>query len=856
MAISYFTTKDFDRSLSAAIQAGGRSQKIANKVKAILGGIAYGDPFSGIPVTNNGESRIPSCVKYWLDDSWRLVTQQTNNTCFFLFVGDHEDADRWLNGHKGQLFGIKDGRTILVPGVGRDARHISQHKADHQYQPLAERLGTDEMDYVLDGLSRSVARKLEALDGQSTPQQLISIVALIEDPKKRDLVQAVFALLLEGNYDGAQAHIDLSIGRIKSFEDWDPLESIEVLDGEDVRRIRIGSAEYEDWLRTFEKQSAWYEWFLYLHPEQEKVVNKDYPGVAQLSGVSGSGKTCVCVRRALRLARSSGSNVLVLTLNRSLAGLLNLLIDAACADDEVRSRIQVSSFFELAQKLLASFEPLNQKLYADVTWKLGEHVDEVFREYYRCWTNNNDADALLAVHKTITARGVSAETYVREEFDWIRSAVQPHSRQAFLTMERKGRKFPIAEERRQDVLLGLVGWERKMRDVGVIDYLGLTSALSNHLAEIVPQYSSILVDEAQDFGTTELGIVRRLVPPGENDIFLCGDIAQTILPKHRLLSEAGVSLVARERIRQNYRNSREILRAAYDVLKNNLHDEIIGDEDLEILDPKFANFSGPIPMALAANTLEEEIAYAYKYAETRVGDAAKSACVAFAGFSARDIAMFAEKYGVDSLDGTYSPAVAPIVFCDLEQTKGYEFDTLIIVQCSEGVLPPRDAPKEEEFRTSCKLYVAMTRAKKELILSFHGALSAWIKAVSTTIGTGFWEEVEILEPGLMRGIPDRLPECEPIREVEDLRALTGREFIYTSQAVGLSSDAQDKLIELVDGRGLRSAGTGGRLKWPDMKSLLDDLHSGRRSDRVVGPSIAEELRGIARTIETNTFIPV
>ncbi|MGJ5036709.1 3'-5' exonuclease [Bradyrhizobium sp. HKCCYLRH3059] len=381
-----------------------------------------------------------------------------------------------------------------------------------------------------------------------------------------------------------------------------------------------------------------------------------------------------------------------------------------------------------------------------------------------------------------------------------------------------------------------------MRNVGVVDYLGLTSALSNHLSDIAPEYTNILVDEAQDFGTTELGVVRRLVPSGLNDIFLCGDIAQTILPKHRLIAEAGLSLVTRERIRQNYRNSREILRAAYDVLKNNLHEEIIGDEDLEILDPKFANFSGPIPMALAANTLEEEIAYAYKYAQTRLSDTAKSACIAFAGFSARDVAMFAEKYGVSALDGTYNPTLVPIVFCDLEQTKGYEFDTLIIIQCADGVLPPRDAPKEEEFRTSCKLYVAMTRARKELILSFHGAISSWIKAVSTTIGTGFWNEFEVLDPQLMRGIPDRLPECEPTRELEDTGGLTGREFIYTSQAIGLSSDAQDKLIEVVDGRGLRAAGTGARLKWPDMKSFFEDLRASRRSDRIIGSTVADELR--------------
>jgi superfamily I DNA/RNA helicase len=236
------------------------------------------------------------------------------------------------------------------------------------------------------------------------------------------------------------------------------------------------------------------------------------------------------------------------------------------------------------------------------------------------------------------------------------------------------------------------------------EYLGLTSALGNHLEKIVPSYSNILVDEAQDFGTTELRVIRRLVRPATNDIFLCGDIAQTILPKHRSLSEAGFGGVARERIRQNYRNSREILHAAYDVLKNNLHEEILGDDDLEILDPKFANFSDSVPMALVANSLEEEIAYARTYAATRLKNGGKSVCIAFAGFSARDVRGFAEKCGVSALDGTYDPSTAPLVFCDLEQTKGYEFETLIIVQCTDGVLPPRDAPKEEEFRTSCKLY--------------------------------------------------------------------------------------------------------------------------------------------------------
>ena len=222
-----------------------------------------------------------------------------------------------------------------------------------------------------------------------------------------------------------------------------------------------------------------------------------------------------------------------------------------------------------------------------------------------------------------------------------------------------------------------------MRDVGVIDYLGLTSALAKHLPKVQQEYSHILVDEAQDFGTTELTVVRRMVKEGPNDIFLCGDIAQTILPKHRSLSDAAIRSPIRERIQKNYRNSREILKAAYEVLKNNLSEDMLDSEDLEILDPRFANFSGSTPMALMSATLQEEIAYARAYAATALKGGAKTVCLAFAGFSARDVNGFAGKCGVVALDGTYDPKIDSLVFCDLEQTKGYEFDTLIILNCRD-----------------------------------------------------------------------------------------------------------------------------------------------------------------------------
>ena len=60
-----------------------------------------------------------------------------------------------------------------------------------------------------------------------------------------------------------------------------------------------------------------------------------------------------------------------------------------------------------------------------------------------------------------------------------------------------------------------------------------------------------------------------------------------------------------------------------------------------------------------------------------------------------------------------------MVLSDLEQTKGYEFDLMIIVNCSKGSFPP-DHIEEEENLDMVQLYVAMTRAKEDLIISFSG----------------------------------------------------------------------------------------------------------------------------------------
>ena len=840
--ITYIRLKDFDPAVKKMRNAGGAHRRRADKVIDVLMNLDNSaTPLRALKRTAHGEGRIRHCVKYDLGDGYRLVTIQSTKIVAFCFVGIHTECDRWLDTNSGMTIGKGSDGTwqpiFQSTGLQFPLRRPPSPSSEH----LLQRLATKYLDALLEGVSAATVLRLNDLGTLITGQELEQECKSIEPQKRRELVYDVLSHLAAGRVHDAVARLDLELGAAREVDELHDNEILEILDGDQLRRLRVGSAEHQLWLKEFARTADSTDWLLFLHPEQKRVVDADFTGPARLSGVSGSGKTCVAIHRSLRLARMAPSRrVLIVTLNRSLAELISRLVRTADPDSSLSASITVSSFFELSQTILATLEPSNFRLYSDVTWKLQEHVDEVFREFYRCWHNNFAAEQLLHVHHSLISQGITAETYVREEFDWIRSAFQTQQREKYLDVDRTGRRIPIQEDGRRRLLQGVADWETKMQDVGVIDYLGLTTAVSRHLDELVPQFDHIIVDEAQDFGTTELAILRHLCKTGPNDLFLCGDIAQHVLPKHRSMIDAGINTANRSRrIVLNYRNTREILKAAYNVLIANLDEGMLSDSDLEILDPEYANRSSSEPVVLNANSLSDEFAFA----RTLVKDILKAnpshrCCIAFAGYSIREIELFAKGLGLPVLSGDRVPLDDSLVLSDLEQTKGYEFNVVLILNCSEGMLPPTGAPVAESFRYSCRLYVAMTRSRDELYLSYSGSPSRWLKPGSDGLAFMRWEEVIELAPSLRAGVPRRLPEAEAGSSRAALE-LNGLEFLYTPAAEGLSLEAIRKIDELVDGTGLIR--NQQRVKWKTMSSLRHDLARFPRARQLLGPTVHQEL---------------
>lgn len=848
LTMQFHEHKRFRKALNALYKRGGPYQKAADEIHALLGRIGdeeAGDPFRGMRRTKQGESRIDNVAKYDLQRFSRLVTVQADGYCILLYCGDHEECDRWIAEHRGLAFLIGDNKRVVETyrslGDAEDQRVGGE--PGHDAKPLYQRLPEELYESLMEGTRPRVSRALERFDATVTDGELWEAVSGILDDERRLAVYDVFAQLRADRSVQAVARIKAFQGHLVPLDAIPQAELPDLVDSDVLRRIDPKSPQYREALKRFMQSVRYRDWMLFMHPDQDRVVDEDFEGPAKLAGVSGSGKTCVIVRRAVRLAESyPGQRILVLTLNRALAHLIDELV-TACAPEEVRGQIEVRPFFALCQQLMLEIDPRGEKMYNEVTWKSSEHVDEIWQEYYRCEANNEDATAFQPVHDSLLSRGWSPERYLRGEVDWLRSALRPKDRSQYLTIERTGRRVVFPRAFRQAVLDGAHGWEDKMAAVGVIDTLGLAQALIPHLPGIRPRYRCVLVDEVQDFGNLELEIVRALVPAGQNDMFLCGDAAQAVTTKHQRFRDIGITIPgARSRkLVQNYRNSRDVLAAAYEVFTNNLSDELLGREDLEVMDPEFSAFTASTPVLLGAPDFPTELRAAFAFARDRAArDSDAKICMAVCGFSLYELTRFAKRVGCPILDGTSSLDAGNLFISDLAQTKGFEFDMMCIVNCANGVLPDATAPDEERHRDLAMLYVAMTRAKTDLVLSWSGAPSPFFTGSETQLLTGMWAEyVPELANAPIIPRPQRLDADRERLHARAWRDMSGEEFLFTRYALGASLELSAKLRTLVDGRGLRK-GTQ-RLRWRTIGEALDYYRDHPRVRNLWGPEVGRQL---------------
>ena len=246
------------------------------------------------------------------------------------------------------------------------------------------------------------------------------------------------------------------------------------------------------------------------------------------------------------------------------------------------------------------------------------------------------------------------------------------------------------------------------------------------------QYTALLVDEAHDFEDDWLRIATKLVNPVSNSLLVLYDDAQSIYQgQRRKFHFASVGIEARGRtsiLKMNYRNTAEVLALAVHCAQSLLADEGASeprDEDqVPLVQPASAGRRGRLPLLLHARSGDDE---AELIAE-------RVAAAVAAGGRLDDIAVVCRaKYLMKPIERALarralsfqSMAAQAYRHFDWQRTslklltmhsaKGLEFRLVFVAGLQ--ALPMKGEAPDAAARL---LYVAMTRATHELVLSAHG----------------------------------------------------------------------------------------------------------------------------------------
>lgn len=471
--------------------------------------------------------------------------------------------------------------------------------------------------------------------------------------------------------------------------------------------------------------APWERWRTFLHPSQSRIVERSYGGPVHLRGGPGTGKSLVVLHRAARLARSSGDGrVLVTTFSKTLAARLSVTLDRLLEDNrDARDRIDVVHLHHWAVDRWKRTHP-----------DLGIVGDDLLRDLVAEAMQRADA-ATLDVHEVLDEwRNVIDERGVT-------------TLDAYLALTRVGRSRPLPRERRRQIWRVAEILRDALTARHTFTFAGVCHAVADDLLSSGhAPYRHVLADEAQDFGPAELRLLRALVAPSSDDLFLSIDPAQRIYRGASSLAGAGIRVAGRSAVlRFNYRTTEEIRSFAHDVAHDPTATAAVRAQARhDDAYPIVSVVEGPPPHVVCRATVSQEIDAAAAWLKKRLRDGARPGDVAIFTRTHKLLAARAAK--IVSAVGLHPAHLADETSGDdrrvwigtMHRAKGLEFKIVMIVGCDDDVVPAASAlASASDAHATSKalerernlLYVACTRARNELFLSGKGTLSRFVPSV-------------------------------------------------------------------------------------------------------------------------------
>lgn len=780
--VLFYNQSSFRTALQRFRQLGGRKTAGAMTLLQAIQDARNGvDTFSALK--SGPDARIENAIIYHLNEEARCVAVKNGSMIHLCHCGTPQEVGLWIKANVGKTFTI-DAEThrieqTIVTTKTSQAVLAPTHMTEANL-PFLARVSGLELDKVVS--SALVRKHLMLLDENTSDADINELLGEITDEDIWLFLHDVISLVKAGDIAGAEARVRLRRGDACPVVDAPSMvENALVAESNSDQIVVLNELAQDEFDRLFDPL-RFREWMVFLHPGQRRVSDEDFVGPALLTGVSGSGKTCVLVHRARRLAQFfSQDRILILTLNQSLSRLIEVLKDDLCLGPE-KSRIEVKSFHDYLSEVLRSLDcAAFLRRLAEFTG-MNEEVEAFLAktppaEHAKIFKPVTEREQMIAFGEFLSESGNPAKVefdrleifvfsqdqaidfrrYLFEELELVRSAFTCDTDyRGYLGYEREGRSVAFQENRRQAILNILREWERFQLRRGFLDIMGLAQAAVFAVDEqrAIPdrfRYRSVLVDEFQDLSTLELSLLRQIPKFEENGLFLTGDFAQKIYAKDLNLPAAKLGRGVRTDriIRRNYRNSRQVLLAAQALLEAYPPQLGGGEDGVAVLKPEYASKESATPIATQAS---DPIRAAWHFAEEWLsgGHVPFSVCIATTNNNMISTDTILKHkpatLEADVLTGDYLLKPSRVVVADISAVKGFEFSLILICGLDDGVFPPTGVPAAEHWREAMRLYVAITRGRDEVRFIYQNKLSQFLAAMGDKIQLQTWEAPHLSEP--------------------------------------------------------------------------------------------------------------
>lgn len=742
-------TKTYAKCLRELMRKGKKGMDAKLKAESAQSQANMDGEIATLRPTKWGESRLPNVTKYDLGDGYRLVTQivTVGNVTHraFLYVGDHEDADKWLDNHRnfvwmksesdGTLDFIEVTEGEPVPEVVPSLGVASSEQALEA--PLLHDVGDALWEQSkLPKAVQDYIKRITASQWQQDPNGVLHHIEQIADTDVACLAHDILTPAHLGDMAAAVKRLEHAAG------------TASIVTGPELVAAMEDTANSEQFITwddsdRLPQNMDWQDWMLFLRPAQKELSLREFNGPARVRGVSGSGKTCVMVHRARHLAKRYREPLLLVTLTESTRKLLDVLVGTLCGAE--RALITTSTMSSFVQDVLEAWSPRSLTAITQIVQdRQNEQIDAAFEAA-------RSSPGFLA--SSLAAMNDEAlKKFIEDEVFFVRTRLCPAQYDGYLDLSRRGRKVQLQADARRVILDAVRAWDASLEKRRAVDHEGITQLALQVLDEGGRQgrqpsregdrvtFRCVLVDEVQDLSELELRILSRVCDDGGrpavdqvDGLFLTGDGAQSIYNKSFSLKQCGIRVANRSYfLKKNYRNTRQILEAAYGLITHYEFTDTDEEDVARPVSPDFSTRQGDRPAIVKCSTFADECEFVVQTVrrireqlaardESKGFEQASSYPIGVIGFNPKirdGVTAALERSGIATLQlrehvGWDSDAVK---ISTLESAKGHEFEAVILVGVANNVIP---RPWEENRKLEAsRLYVAMTRAREQLFMSY------------------------------------------------------------------------------------------------------------------------------------------